>query len=164
MVYAVNDAYKIAPWANILYAADHSWWQQHKGASDFQGKKYSVSSEACAEYKDIHYIAGKSAPEWSVSPDYIATGGNSGFQAMNLAAIHGAKKIILLGFDYGFKAGTPKHFFGDHPGPINRGSDYPQWIDRINKAALHIKIPVVNCSRETAITCFPRQIIQDALC
>ena len=36
---AINDAYKLAPWANILYACDYQWWDWHKGVPDFKGYK-----------------------------------------------------------------------------------------------------------------------------
>ena len=159
-VYAVNDVYKIAPWSDVFYAADYSWWEVHN--SNFLGRKFTVSDKAAQEF-GLSLIPGKSTIDWSESPDFIATGGNSGFQAMNLAAIHGAKKIILLGFDYGYKSDTPKHFFGEHPAKINRGSDYREWLDRINKASLKIKIPVLNCSKQSAITCFPKMSLEDAL-
>lgn len=158
-VYAVNDVYKIAPWADILYAADDSWWDHHGGVPDFQGQKYTVNPDAAKKF-GLNFIDCKSTIDWSDNPAFIATGGNSGFQAMNLAALHGAEKIILLGFDYGFKG--KKHFFGEHPKPIDRPSDYHTWLKKINKAALHIKIPVVNCSRESAINCFPRKSLEAA--
>lgn len=158
-VYAVNDAYKIAPWADLLYAADGTWWDVHNGAPDFAGEKWTVNPDAAEKYH-LNYIAPKSKA-WSTNKSYIATGGNSGFQAMNLARVRGASKIVLLGYDYGYT--DKKHFFGDHHPLTDRHSDYALWIKLLNKAAVEIDIPVVNCSRKTAITCFPRMTIQEAL-
>jgi len=163
-VFAVNDSYKIAPWADVLYAADGTWWDHHKGVADFKGQRWTVNSQTAQKY-GFNYIAGKSQITWSENKDFIATGGNSGFQALNLAAIQGAKKVILLGYDYGYDPKTQeRHFFGEHPAPLNRGSDYRIWIEHIYKAASLIKIPVINCSRKTAIKCFPQMTIQEALC
>ena len=36
-VIAVNDAWRLAPWADILYACDGRWWRHHKGVPEFTG-------------------------------------------------------------------------------------------------------------------------------
>ena len=41
-VIVVNDNYKLAPWADVLYAADPEWWDLHQGAPSFQGDRKSV--------------------------------------------------------------------------------------------------------------------------
>lgn len=160
-VYVVNDCYKIAPWADVLYAADTSWWDHHKGAPEFTGQKWTVSQQAADKFK-LNYIAGYNNKPWGDTQDGIATGGNSGFQALNLAALHGAQRVILLGYNYGFT--HKKHYFGDHPPEINRPSNYKEWLTRLEMAAKYIKIPVINCSRESAIKCFPRLSLEEALC
>ena len=45
-VVAVNDAYRLAPWADVLYVCDHKWWGWHPAALDFAGEKVTYSKAA----------------------------------------------------------------------------------------------------------------------
>lgn len=155
-VYVVNDCYKLAPWADLLYAADTQWWEHHKGVEGFKGEKWTVSHEAEKKY-GINRIDYKSNLVWG-DGEILATGGNSGFQVLNLAVMRGATKVILLGYDMG-----GKHWFGDHPPHMRKNSPYGDWIKNFNKAAPLISVPVINCTRNTALECFPRMELQDVL-
>lgn len=159
-IYVVNDCYKLAPWADVLYAADTDWWDCHNGVNGFAGDKWTVSHEASKKY-GINRIDYKPKELWSNSQDWIATGKNSGFQAINLAAIQGAKKIILLGYDLGYT--EKKHWFGDHPASINRGSDYASWIDHYKKAKPFINCEVINCTPNSNLKCFDMMDLRECL-
>lgn len=101
----------------------------------------------------------------SFDPAFVRTGMNSGFQALNLAVLFGCTRILLLGFDMQ-KTGGRSHWFGDHPGKLNRTSPFPEFRKAFEAAAPQLAaagIEVINCSRETALTCFPRQPIEAAL-
>jgi len=93
-------------------------------------------------------------------------GSNSGYQAINLAFILGAGEIILLGYDMQ-KTGGKQHFFGDHPnGPMKVDSDYNGWLGNFEKLASDLAgkgVEVINCTRQTALTCFKRMSLEDAL-
>lgn len=162
-VYVVNDCYKLAPWADVLYACDLDWWDHHNGVPDFAGKKYTVTAEAAKKY-DLTFQPFSTFETFSMKDNEISLGGNSGFQAMNLAAIHGADKIFLLGYDMGFNVAEKRHWFGDHPHQLNRDSNYKKWIESFKKAKPFIDeagISVVNCSRKTALNCFPNIFLED---
>lgn len=171
-VFVVNDNYLKAPWADVLYAADGpassaDWWAHHleKIKQIFTGACWTVDFSAAKNY-GLNHIA-MTNDVWSNVPGVIATGGNSGFQAINLAAVHPdhppPARIILLGYDMGVAADGRKHWFGDHPGGLNRTSNYEKWRDNFRKAVPHMRIPVINCSRETALDCFPREKLEDVL-
>lgn len=159
-VWVVNDGYKIAPWADLLYAADTDWWEYHEGVQSFKGQKWTVSHEAAKKY-NLKHIDYKPKEKWSNSPDWIATGGNSGFQIVNLAAIKGAKKIILLGYDLGYT--DKKHWFGEHPSKINRSSNYGEWIKRWNEAKPFIDVEIINCTLNSNLKCFPMGELRECL-
>lgn len=58
------------------------------------------------------------------------------------------------------------HWFGDHPPPLRRGSNYARWIAEFDQLASDLKsegVEVINASRATALTCFPRAPIEVAL-
>lgn len=156
-VYVVNDAYKLAPWADVLYACDYDWWAYHKPV--FAGEKFSICPRA---HKDFGtQFLETSSNEWSFDVGAIGTGGNSGYQCLNLAVLDGADRVVLLGYDMQVK--TRKHFFGEHPAEINHGSDYNGWIKRFIRVADIIPAQVINCTRDSALNCFPKMELRDVL-
>ncbi len=160
-VYVVNDCYKMAPWANILYACDLPWWDHHEGVPGFAGERWTLDLEASRKY-GLKHIGTLHNEVWSTRPDAIATGRNSGFQALNLAA-HSADRIILLGYDMKLGDNKQRHWFGEHTGALNKNSDYHLFIKAFRDAAPLIKQEVINCSRSTALDCFPRASLRDVL-
>lgn len=160
--YAVNDCHRIAPWAHVLYAADLAFWRHYDGVPEFAGQRWSVDPRAARW--GVRHMPGSDLLVWGSSPGPIAHGGNSGFQAINLAARQGARRIILLGYDMGVEPSGPRHWFGEHPAKISRGSDYENWIKHFDRAAPLIAsdgVEVINCSRRTALKCFPRATIEE---
>jgi hypothetical protein len=97
-------------------------------------------------------------------PTHLARGRNGGYQAINLAVHLGAKRILLLGYDMMRGPKGEEHWHGDHP---NRSRSpyttfqacFPSLVDPLKAEG----IEVINCSRRTALTCFPRKSLQDAL-
>jgi len=39
---AINDAHRLAPWANVLYSNDRMWWRKYKGVPSFTGVTQNV--------------------------------------------------------------------------------------------------------------------------
>lgn len=100
-------------------------------------------------------------PGLSTTQGIIHRGSNSGYQAVNLALLLGAKRIILVGFDM-MKSGGKSHFFGDHPEPMNAASPYPSFVAKFGTIRPEdYGIEIWNCSRRTALTCFPVYDIGD---
>lgn len=94
----------------------------------------------------------------SRDPAVINEGGNSGYQAMNIAYHAGARRLVLLGFDMQRTAGR-SHWFGDHPGRMNVPSPYEQWVAAFRPLAADLAaagVEVINASRATALDCFTR--------
>ena len=82
---------------------------------------------------------------------------------MNLALHLGAAKIVLLGYDME-RDGTKEHWFGSHP--VKIPSPYKKFIQHFDQVAPMLKrmgIDVVNCTRRTALKCFPKQPLTQAL-
>lgn len=101
----------------------------------------------------------------SRQPDTIHTGMNSGYQAIQLAYLWGATKIILLGYDMQ-KTGGKAHWHGDHPKGLGNCGNFSKWILAMNDLAKDLKVEgveVVNCSRQTALKCFRRAELKDTL-
>ncbi len=158
----INTSYRMAPWADVLYAADEHWWGWHKGVPDFTGLKFSCSSGAAKWGVSILKNTGSDGLE--VSPDGVRTGRNSGFQATNIAVHLGASKIIWLGYDMQNGPKGESHWHGDHPDA--RQSPFSIFIEKFNSLRDPLKelgIEVWNCSRRTALKAFPVRPLREVL-
>lgn len=114
----------------------------------------------CATYRDVHKIEILDVDRFFFdAPGVIGSGANSGFQAVNIAAQFGARRIILVGFDMHTANGV--HWYG--PNNWNMANN-PQdvhlmrWKDAFAKQApvlARMGIEVVNTSLDSALRCFP---------
>jgi hypothetical protein len=87
---------------------------------------------------------------------------NSGAGAILLAQYLGASNVILLGYDCQRTNGE-SHWHGDHQQPLSQSLRFYVWRQQF--AAIAKKHSnIINCSRETALTCFPRRSLADGLC
>lgn len=163
-VIAINDTYKLYPNADILYACDDKWWKHHQGVMGFKGEKFScfenrkVKDLILKEY-NVQIVDGTDSKGFG--KDKIHYGKNSGFQAVNLAILLGAEKIILLGFDMKLDRGK-SHFFGEHPFGF-AVSPYHSFIEIFNKAIDTVPegVKIYNATEDSALKCFETINIQD---
>lgn len=174
-VIAVNDAYRLLPFADVLYAGDGDWWDVHQGCQDFAGEKWVVhqtrlpgadNAERAGRY-GLRMVAGASvidAGGFSRSPVRIHYGNCSGFQAINLAMLFGATRIILVGFDMRVVDGR-RHFFGDHPEPLGNQAKYEHFLPAFDAAArtLPPHITIINCTPGSALRSFPMASLEATL-
>lgn len=107
------------------------------------------------EAEGITLIPGASLPGLGI--DRLHYNNNSGAQAINLAFLLGAARIVLLGFDMQWTGGKA-HFFGEHPPELSNGN-HATFVTDFNQLAKDLEwqgVEVVNCSRQTALHQFPR--------
>lgn len=169
-VIAVNDAYRLLPFADVLYACDSTWWLTHKGVPGFAGERWSShgvagrvrhndKSEIGPRFR-LNLIEGQDGEGFSTDPSFIHYGSNSGFQAVNMAILWGATRIILVGFDM---QGT--HFFGAHPRGLRNTTKYDNFIRAFKKAATRLPagVEILNATPGSALRCFPMVSLDDAL-
>lgn len=101
----------------------------------------------------------------SREPDTINSGGNSGFQAIHLAATFGATRIILLGFDMQ-RTGGKEHWHGKHEGKLPNGVGFASWMKALGALAIDLRqagVDVINCTRVTALRCFRQASLEETL-
>ena len=163
VVVAISDAWRLAPWADALYACDPPWWRiSGPKPSEFAGLRI-VGKRTFPGCIPANVMRGTGTMFWD--RNRLGGGGNGGFQALNLAAVCGARRILLLGFDY---QDAGQHFFGGHPEglKVTTPREVEKWISAMERNAPELRrrgVEVINCSRATALTCFPRMPIGDAL-
>lgn len=143
---AVNDAYKLVPWAEAIAGQDLKWWNAHPEAMALPVPKYSVS-----------WFPGVSRVRCT---DVIATGTNSGLIGLHVAITRGAQRVLLLGFDM-----HGSHFFGPHQGLKNTSPQrYSEFCDQFAAYAKTIRgVEVINCAPGSALKAFPFVDLQAAL-
>lgn len=157
-VIAVNDTYRLAPWADVLYACDAKWWGWHKGVPTFPGLKYTLQPQA-ARWPGVQLLRNAGQDGLELKPDGVRTGQNSGYQAINLAVHLGAARILLLGYDM-----QGKHFFGAHPD--QSAPPFAICLKRFATLVAPLRaagVQILNCTRKTALTCFPCVPLETAL-
>jgi len=155
----------MAPWADALYAcgADQSqWWQRHgPGLKDFAGRRYALDLAAAA-WATVLRNTGISGLE--TDPSGLRTGRNSGYQAINLAVHLGAAVIVLLGYDMQPASDGTDHFFGDHPHGVKPPfREFRPFYETLVEPLDEIGVRVMNASRVTALECFQRCSLDEAL-
>lgn len=163
IVIAVNDAWKVMPWATILYACDNRWWEHYQGCPDFTGQRWSTHSLAprndktkIADLYRLHVVSGAMKSGFSGAQNLLHYGENSGFQAVNLALLTGARPIVLVGFDM-HQVAKKTHFFGDHPEELRRIVPFHVFVRAFDHAARDLAkdIRILNATPGSALRCFP---------
>jgi len=155
--FVTNTTFRICPWAHVLFGFDRKWWEHYlpEVRQSFRGRLVgyspglqsfgvqSLSSEK-AWYTHFH---------------------NSGASAASLAIAAGAARVILLGYDCQ-KTGGQVHWHADHPAPMGNARSIGNWPTQFKGLARYAAargVPIVNASRATALTMFPRVDLAAAL-
>lgn len=139
----------MAPWADALYAMDRAWWREHMAEvrEAFRGELWAPM--LMDRVKRVRFDA--PVPR------------NSGAGAVALAAKMGAERIVLLGYD-AQKTGGRAHWHGDHPKGLGNAGTVAKWPEQFRALIGSLRgAVVINASRATALTCFPRQSLELAL-
>jgi len=150
---AVNNSWQMARFASYIYAGDKSWWVQNGVWIDIPAKRI-----ACDDSAKIFHGTETHFPRGSY---------NSGAMAIRYAMTKlKAQRIILLGYDCSVEKGI--HWHGSHAALKNpTAQTCVKWHHQFNRLAEEVKaynVEVINCSRDTALTCFPRRPLEDVLC
>lgn len=162
-VIVVNNSYQIAPWADCLCASDLRWWKWHEGAKSFTGLKYATSKH-CAKWPGVQVLRNSGAKGLDLDPTGVMHGINTGYRAINVAVHFGAQRIILLGYDMQRGPNREEHWHKDHPSVSRSPYDsfrryFLTLVDPLHALGVH----VINCTRRTALDCFPQMALEEAL-
>lgn len=165
-VIAVSNVYELAPWADAVFAADALWWSKHAARARklAPGAELWTGDNVAASRHQLQRIRMANRP--GLGTYQLHTGGNSGYMAINLGFLFGARRFILLGYDMQPAKDGRRHFFGDHPKPLSQRMLFAEWIHRYDQLAKDLKahgVVVTNCSRSTALKCFTLGALTEAL-
>ena len=166
-VIAINTSWKLAPWADILYACDFRWWQLTQGWQEFQGRKLTIDRRAADIYGLDYLHCRKPDDRVVLEPKgTVGWGGNSGFHCLNLALQLGVRRVLLVGYDMRIDHGL--HWHGAHGNGLHnpKPANVARWrhnVDQIGKAAQAEGIEVINCSAVSTLTAYPKLPLAAAL-
>jgi hypothetical protein len=117
-------------------------------------------------YRDVRLINTAHEPGLSRDPTTLHTGGNSGYQAINLAYLLGASIIVLLAYDMRRSSGAV-HWHGEHRTLRNPSEQtLVKWVRNFDALAEDLDrdgVPVINCTLGSALRCFPRARLDEVL-
>lgn len=150
-IIAVNNSWRAAPYCSAIYAADCCWWEEH----------YSTITSLAERWCGDQFTARR----FGINCFHSALPGpyNSGQRAIELAIHLGANRILLLGYDCSIRHGT--HWHGNHQLLANPDKfSVAHWHDEFSRLKAAVgSTEIINCSRHTRLTCFPRQSLEAAL-
>jgi len=96
---AINKAFQVMPWSEVVYWTDARFYRWNKPAIDsLKGIKVTCRN-APSLAPDVVLLTTSGRTGLDKRPNFIRAGNNSGFAAINVAFHLGVKKIYLLGFD-----------------------------------------------------------------
>src|SRR5262245_13924492 len=150
-VIAVNRSWQLYPDAEILYATDGHFMHFYHGIPEFKGCKIT-SSPSAAQSFGIACL--------------FCDGNNSGLRTIYLAEALGAKCILLIGFD--MHINDTAHWHEPYPkGQLHNPTDHNArlWRGEFDRSKHKIckRIEVINCTPESALTCFTKIELKEAL-
>lgn len=155
---AVNNTAALATWADIVYFGDYLALRQYlPDVKPATSGEWWTASQAGAQRWQLHLA--KSSGKPGLGTERVHLNGNSGFQAINLATLFGATKVVLLGFDMRPADDGRQHWFGEHPAPLVRVCLFDEWIRKARPMAEDAKaqgIDIVNCTPGSALDAFRR--------
>jgi hypothetical protein len=167
-VIGVNDSWRLCPDADIVYACDGAWWTARQGLASFSGLRLTHDAGACATFRGLRQVGiARGRDEILLEqPGILGDGGNSGFQAINLAVQCGARQLILVGFDMRLDLGV--HWHGRHGRGLNNpnGGNIARWryiIDGQAQRLAELGVSVVNCSLVSALEAFPKLPLEEMI-
>lgn len=166
-VLAIKEAFYLCRYPDVVYGCDAAWWRWRVGLKNWSGVKVTQAGTLTAEFPDLHLIsvAGDVDQMMMDKPDVIGGGGNSGFQALNLAVQWGAARVLLVGFDC-----RGEHFYGtnnwsqaSNPGPWNF-SRWTRAFDIASRQLTGLGVTVINTGWDTtAIRSFRLATLDETL-
>lgn len=148
----------------MLYACDADWWHKYfEQVKDLGPELWTQDIDTYRKYK-LNFVHAKRG-EGLGRGTTIHWGANSGYQAINLAYLWGAKRILLLGYDCKNIDGKA-HWFGQHPQGLNRNQPLDEWKRNFPQLAADLQdegVEVINCSPDSALTCFKGMDLDEAI-
>lgn len=167
-VIAVNMAYKLGNWMDVLFFGDCRWLKDNtKDLLSFAGLKITTCEQHRGKLGIKVVRRRNSPPGLSSDPKTVIWNLSSGACAINLAAHFGVKRIVLLGYD--MKSREKEHHWHNYYQSARSGKRYDPYtrfmkqFPSIAEALKKRKIECVNACEDSALKVFPVVRPEDVL-
>ena len=168
-VIAVNMAFKLGPWVDVLFFGDPGLFKRTKEEIfAFKGLRITCAKGVGTYEGRIKVLAINKKKKRGVEflSSTICWNFNSGSAAINLAFHLGVKRIILLGFDMQVDEKKNQHWHKFYHGKTKTvGGTMNMHLKSFPFIAedLKGKVEIINASPNSRIACFPKMTIKEAL-
>lgn len=146
---AVNNAFKIAPWAAHLHFADAIWWQWNRLEVRRQWTKPISTATSDVGIVPLHeqgiHRLWRDRNRFTREP-YQVHGWDSGTQALNIAYHFGVRKAVLVGFDMQAASDGATQWHNEHKRPTaveNYEKRFKPGLHNVIRGMAEDGIPVV---------------------
>lgn len=180
IVIGCNRAYQIFE-VDIIHGCNYQfwdyWWKEDPEIRSNRYRRYTTRPELEGKYPGLEYIQEVWIPGLSRDPTCIAAHHGTGPQAVNIAYLMGATRIVLVGWDMRFPGKVdnrtyrePRRYLGEDPLTLNH---WPRTeadgslggliaeMETIHPGDYGIEI--INATPNSAMTCFPMMELKDAI-
>lgn len=161
-----NMGFQVVPDADLFYAMDYHWWERYGDqvqASLKPGCRLWTGNGSTAaknpRLKRLQFFPGAG---WSTTPGraYCGDPASSGFHLLQLVGWQNPDLIVLLGYDNMHAPDGRAHHHEEYadwsadrpalnyPNPAKHAGNYEALAEQAT-------VPIINCSRSTALRCFP---------
>lgn len=164
-VVAINDAFLLAPWADLLYWGDAEWFtwnhaelHRHTGPLKVTRATILPRDRHGVEFHSMLHLRRGAV---SYDPSMLA-GPDSGSNVLNLLLHLGAATAILLGFEM-WPCG---HWHDRHRRPSDRSAYASRYAPHHMKMAprlLQAGLSVLNATPDSALICYPKVDLDEVL-
>lgn len=151
-IITVNSSWKIFPECQYIFAGDNDWWKDNYYQINSPAQLWTCSKDAAHTYK-LNYF----------EKNFEGTF-NSGMMAIIFSIALGVGDVILMGYDCSLEKGI--HWHGMHANLNNpTGYSIQRWKKEFEIMASETRrrVNIINCSRESRLTCFPRVSLENTL-
>ncbi len=175
-VITINDSWRLAPWADAMYFCDQRWWCLQQSSRTAWKDRYVETvkaggwvtiSKGFETHDYVRHLTRGAALGLETNPKLLATGNNSGFQAINLAYHFGASKIVLLGYDMKV-AGKRTHWHDEERAPAANFQSHCErhflpCFQSLVRPLRDAGVEVINATPGSALTLWPNLPLEEAL-
>lgn len=173
-VIGVNVAFQLGDWISMMYFGDLPFYRNYMlQLHEFHNLKVTDTGnlpqqpELIQNHKNIKKLKRDMRSGISEYQDTLRWNHHSGGGAINLAALTGVKRILLLGFDMK-PSGDVTHWHAGGPGyykpTVQKSFDrFLMSFPKIAEDAKRLHIEILNVSMESAITVFPKVQLKEIL-
>lgn len=161
-----NLTFRRVPDAEVFLATDSRFWKRYGPevlltmAPDCE--LWTGDHWASVNFGRVRRFDRQDKGAWPSAPGRACWGALSGFKLLGLVGVRVPKpsRIILLGYDHQHTGGKCHHH-EDYPNGWTNAANLENHTHRYETLAKEADVEILNASRETALTCFPRITLRE---